>query len=198
MPICRNTVSAAGIESCLNPVVWVTTRSRAAGALGAGVGGTVAGSCVPGVVPLPQAPRIAAKTAANTTRSTGCVMGPFCISGPLWTVYTPCVRPHTGSLAILCLLALTPGGQGTVRASRPEAAAAPAPTGVVTISAVVTDRKGQTLAGLKPGDFELLVDGKPQPIETVQLTSAASPIPRAIAFLLDEFHTPAEDSAAVR
>jgi len=113
-------------------------------------------------------------------------------------VYTPCVRPHTGSVAILCLLALTPGGQGTVRASRTEASAAPAPTGAVTISAVVTDRKGQTLAGLKPGDFELLVDGKPQPIDTVQLTSAASPIPRAIAFLLDEFHTPAEDSAAVR
>jgi VWFA-related protein len=68
---------------------------------------------------------------------------------------------------------------------------------VVRVTAVVTDRRGQPLAGLKPGDFELLVDGKPQALDSVELTTTVAS-PRAFAFLLDEFHIAAGDSVAVR
>jgi VWFA-related protein len=36
---------------------------------------------------------------------------------------------------------------------------------VVNVEAVVTDRQGNRVTGLKPGDFRLTVDGKPVPIE---------------------------------
>jgi Ca-activated chloride channel homolog len=68
---------------------------------------------------------------------------------------------------------------------------------VIRVTAVVTDRRGQPLGGLRPADFELFVDGKPQPIESVEL-NAASAVPRAFALMLDEYHTPAGDSATVR
>lgn len=69
--------------------------------------------------------------------------------------------------------------------------------GVIRVTAVVTDLRGQPLAGLKPSDFELLVDGKPQSLDSVEISSAAA-VPRAFGFLLDEFHTASSDSAAVR
>jgi VWFA-related protein len=78
------------------------------------------------------------------------------------------------------------------------AAAAPADdAGVVRITAVVTDRGGQLLGGLKAADFELRVDGEPQALETVEMTAGGS-MPRAFAFLLDEFHTAAADGPPVR
>ncbi|HEY4597756.1 MAG TPA: hypothetical protein VIJ02_15255, partial [Thermoanaerobaculia bacterium] len=36
---------------------------------------------------------------------------------------------------------------------------------VVNVEAVVTDRQGNRISGLKPGDFRLEVDGKAVPIE---------------------------------
>jgi VWFA-related protein len=69
---------------------------------------------------------------------------------------------------------------------------------LIRVTAVVTDRKGQPLSGLRPADFELLVDGKPQAIETVELRKADAPPPRTVALLLDEFHTAEADSAPVR
>lgn len=36
---------------------------------------------------------------------------------------------------------------------------------VVNVEVVVTDRQGNRVQGLKPSDFELLVDGKPTPID---------------------------------
>ncbi len=68
---------------------------------------------------------------------------------------------------------------------------------VIRVTAVVTDRRGQPLGGLRPADFELFVDGKPQPIESVELNTASA-VPRAFALMLDEYHTPAGDSATVR
>jgi VWFA-related protein len=65
------------------------------------------------------------------------------------------------------------------------------------VTAVVTDRRDQPLRNLKPSDFEVLVDGQPQAVDRVELV-AGKPPPRTFAFLLDEFHTAAEDSAAVR
>ena len=83
------------------------------------------------------------------------------------------------------------------REERSAPAAAPDVDAIVRVTAIVTDRRGQPLAGLAPADFELLVDGKPQPLDTAELTKGAV-APRAFAFLLDEFHTSAGDSAAVR
>jgi VWFA-related protein len=49
---------------------------------------------------------------------------------------------------------------------------------------------------LKPADFAIVVDGQPQTIDTVEYSSG--PAARTLVFLLDEFHTPAEDSADIR
>ena len=114
-------------------------------------------------------------------------------------VYTRLVRPATTSLAIACLLTLTPQAYQYAQARATTARSSETPTpGLITITAVVTDRKGQLLTGLKPGDFELLVDGKPQPIDTAEILPHTTATPRAIAFLLDEFHTAAADTATVR
>jgi VWFA-related protein len=114
-------------------------------------------------------------------------------------VYTRFVRPITPFLAVVCLLTLTPQAYQHVRAGGTGSMWNETPVpGVITITAVVTDRKGQRVTGLKPADFELLVDGKPQAIDTAEVQPQASAKARAIAFLLDEFHTAASDTAAVR
>ena len=66
------------------------------------------------------------------------------------------------------------------------------------LAVTATGRDGALRTGLQGADFELLVDGEPQPIEGAQLRRAAPDEPRTFAFVLDEFHTPAEASAAVR
>jgi VWFA-related protein len=68
----------------------------------------------------------------------------------------------------------------------------------VRAAAIVTDRRGQLLAGLMPKDFTLLVDGEVQPLDGVELRRADATEPRTFAFLLDEFHTAPEHSAAIR
>ena len=70
-------------------------------------------------------------------------------------------------------------------------------TGVVRVTAVVTDRRDQLLRNLKAADFEVVVDGQPQAIEGVEYVSGNTS-PRMYVFLLDEFHTAAEDSPAIR
>jgi VWFA-related protein len=70
-------------------------------------------------------------------------------------------------------------------------------TGVVRVTAVVTDRRDQMPRNLKASDFEIVVDGQPQAIEGVEYVSGNTS-PRTFVFLLDEFHTTAEDSAAMR
>jgi Ca-activated chloride channel homolog len=113
-------------------------------------------------------------------------------------VYTDFVRiPSQKHWLSVCLAAIA-----VTAVNLPTRAAAPAssPDGsdsVIRLTAVVTDRRGQPLTGLRSTDFELFVDGKPQPIESVELDAARS-TRRAFAFMLDEFHTPAADSAAVR
>ncbi len=69
--------------------------------------------------------------------------------------------------------------------------------GVVRVTAVVTDRRDQLLRNLKAADFEVVVDGQPQAIEGVEYVSGNTS-PRMYVFLLDEFHTAAEDSPAIR
>jgi VWFA-related protein len=70
-------------------------------------------------------------------------------------------------------------------------------TGVVRVTAVVTDRRGQVPRNLKTTDFEIVVDGQPQTIDGIEYASGSA-TPRTFVFLLDEFHTPAEDSATMR
>jgi len=70
-------------------------------------------------------------------------------------------------------------------------------TGVVRVTAVVTDRRDQLLKNLKPSDFEVVVDGQPQAVDGVEFVAGRTSA-RTFVFLLDEFHTAAEDSAAIR
>jgi VWFA-related protein len=80
-------------------------------------------------------------------------------------------RSYSGWLAVPALLAsLLPAA-----AQQPRGQAAPQTpqsvfgeqieVRVVNVEAVVTDRQGNRVTGLKPGDFRLEVDGKPVPIE---------------------------------
>jgi VWFA-related protein len=92
----------------------------------------------------------------------------------------------------LAALAITPTAAGS------GADDGNSPDGTVRVTAVVTDRRGQLVRNLKPVDFELLEDGKPQTLEGAEYVARAPAGPRTIAFLLDEFHTAPADSASVR
>jgi VWFA-related protein len=70
-------------------------------------------------------------------------------------------------------------------------------TGVVRVTAVVTDRRDQLLRNLKASDFEVVVDGQPQTVDGAELVAGKTSA-RTFVFLLDEFHTAAEDSVAFR
>ncbi|MGH9371089.1 MAG: VWA domain-containing protein, partial [Vicinamibacterales bacterium] len=86
-----------------------------------------------------------------------------------------------------------------VGTTRPAAiAASPDTQSLIRVMAVVTDRLGRPLTGLKPADFDVLVDGQPQALDSVELAGAGPATPRTLAFLLDEFHVAAEHSAVVR
>jgi VWFA-related protein len=82
--------------------------------------------------------------------------------------------------------------------SIPAASEGNPPDGTVRVTAVVTDKRGQLVRNLKPSEFELLEDGRPQTLEAAEFVSKSAGGPRTIAFLLDEFHTPAADSATIR
>jgi VWFA-related protein len=104
------------------------------------------------------------------------------------------VDPVPRLILAACLAALA----NTVRLDSAFAASSGSETaGVVRVTAVVTDRRGQVPRNLKTTDFEIVVDGQPQTIEGIEYASGG-PAPRTFVFLLDEFHTPAEDSATVR
>jgi VWFA-related protein len=104
-------------------------------------------------------------------------------------LYTLPVRT-LAALLLAVILPLQAGPSSSALASDSE--------GVVRITAVVTDPRGQPVAGLKTADFDLLVDGKPQTLDSVEVAGAAADQPRTFAFLLDEFHTAAEHSTIVR
>jgi len=70
--------------------------------------------------------------------------------------------------------------------------------GLVRITAIVTDKRGQPVRNLKPADFELLEDGQAQTLDGAQYVVPAEVRPRTIAILLDEFHTAAAETGAVR
>ena len=73
------------------------------------------------------------------------------------------------------------------------------PTGsAVRVTAVVTNVRGEPIAGLRPGDFQITVDGKPHPVDELEFRDGHGRAPRVFALLLDEFHVDAASSAAVR
>ena len=69
---------------------------------------------------------------------------------------------------------------------------------VVRVTAVVTDGRGRFVRNLTASDFELRADGQLQTLEGAQHVSPDLAAPRTFAFLLDEFHTSADDSPRVR
>ena len=106
---------------------------------------------------------------------------------------------HAAWLVVGCTIGLAGPAHVVTQARGAARSAATANTDeIVRVTAVVTDRRGQPLAGLRPGDFELLVDGRPQTLDTAELVRPAAATARLFAFLLDEFHTAAADSAVIR
>jgi VWFA-related protein len=79
------------------------------------------------------------------------------------------------------------------------ALAATEPTGsLVRVTTVVTNVRGEPVQGLRPADFELTVDGKPQPVEAAEFRSDGARAARVLALVLDEFHVPATHGPSVR
>jgi VWFA-related protein len=64
-------------------------------------------------------------------------------------------------------------------------------TNLVQVDAVVTDKGGRQVIDLKPEDFEILEDGKPQRITNFSYISTAPPVARAAAPPTDENTPPA-------
>jgi VWFA-related protein len=82
-------------------------------------------------------------------------------------------------------------GEDVRPAAQTGGAASGEPASPVRVTAVVTDRRGRPLAGLGTADFEVLVDGAPQPVERVD----AGPAGRLFVFVLDEFHVSAGEAS---
>ncbi len=90
-----------------------------------------------------------------------------------------------GRRAVLVLALLTVAGSPAIRGQAPLATASPDPprfrvgVDVVRVDAVVTDRKGEIVRDLKPGEFELYQDGKRQTLVLADFISTAAPAPAA-------------------
>jgi VWFA-related protein len=70
------------------------------------------------------------------------------------------------------------------------------PDVTIRITAVVTDRRGRPVGGLRPSDFTLLDNGVPQTLTAAEPREAGS---RLFAIFLDEYHvSPGAPSAAIR
>ena len=83
------------------------------------------------------------------------------------------MRPNALSL----IVALAVSVAGAVAAQQPEQRQEPGPVFRLTVSlvqvdAVVTDRKGRHVTTLGPADFQVLQDGKPQPVTAVAYVRA--------------------------
>jgi VWFA-related protein len=77
---------------------------------------------------------------------------------------------------------------------------APRPA-TVRVDAVVTDRAGRPVVGLKASDFELRSGGVVHPIDAVEfraVSAATIAAPRTFAIFLDEFHVSPANAASVR
>jgi len=72
------------------------------------------------------------------------------------------------------------------------------PTGsVIRMTAVVTNARGEAVAGLRASDFQIAIDGTPRSLEALEFKHNST-LPRVIALLLDEFHVDADNSVNVR
>src|SRR4030095_5946181 len=67
-------------------------------------------------------------------------------------------------------------------------------TQLVSVPAVVTDRAGRPLTGLKAADFQIFEDGRPQKIANFSTTEA----PFEVALLLDTSGSTREDVGLIR
>ncbi|HEX6097722.1 MAG TPA: VWA domain-containing protein [Thermoanaerobaculia bacterium] len=90
----------------------------------------------------------------------------------------PPMRTH--ALAALCLIA------PMLFAQQPELSEK-AEVRLIEVDAIVTDRKGNHIRGLKADDFELLENGRPQAVtKFTEIESTAQRQPRTIAILVDD------------
>jgi VWFA-related protein len=105
-----------------------------------------------------------------------------------WLTYTYCVIGISRYVVAVGLLATL--GIAT-EAEEPNSS-------LIRLTAVVTNARGEALSGLRAADFEITVDGAPRPIEAFEFKNGRSPVPRVVAFLLDEFHVDSSSSVAVR
>src|SRR3954470_7050606 len=144
----------------------------------------------------------------------------------------------TGAAALAAALAVTPGhaqqqagqAQGQTQPQTPPPPAGPdgqpvfrAGINFVRVDVIVTDKNGNPVGDLKPEDFELVEEGKPQTIQTFKLISldgglmsSTNEPPRQIrtdddeeseasrddvrlfAFFLDDYHVRLENSMQAR
>jgi VWFA-related protein len=100
-------------------------------------------------------------------------------------------------LLLTCVVALVAASSGLTGGAR-QAAPAATGDGRIRIAAVVTNPRGEPVAGLRTRDFELRADGVAQELESVQLMAGPTDTPRLFALLLDEFHVDPASTARVR
>ena len=131
---------------------------------------------------------------ADASSSDGLISPPARLSSSRVTL--PATRSR-GILKWVCTVAVA-GLTIAPISARPGVADGNPPDGTVRVTAVVTDKRGQLVRNLKPSEFELLEDGRPQTLEAAEFISKPAAGPRTIAFLLDEFHTAAADGATIR
>ena len=78
----------------------------------------------------------------------------------------------------------------------PAVAAGP-DSSVVRVTAVVTNHRGEPVAGLRASDFRVTVDGAARAVDALEFRTD-KPKPRTFAIILDEFHVDGAVSDAVR
>lgn len=88
----------------------------------------------------------------------------------------------------------------TLLAAEPPASSDASAPALIRMNAVVADARGRALTGLKASDFQLAVDGSPQPIESVRFVEAdaaasSSDAPEPIFSRADEEAVASEDGA---
>jgi VWFA-related protein len=98
------------------------------------------------------------------------------------------------------LLVAVAAASATLFAAEPPSSSDASAPALISMNAVVADARGRVLAGLKPSDFQLAIDGASQPIESVRFVEAdrdasSSDAPQPIFSRADEEAAASDDGA---